>query len=102
MNPLNIKEISIAMEKIASVNELRENLINKGSNLSKRYNWRVNATRLGKYMQNSTEDRESLVSIIVPMYNEEKRIGKCIESLIHQSYPSNKYEIVIVSDGCTE
>ena len=53
-------------------------------------------------MKNSTEDKESLVSIIVPMYNEEKRIGKCIESLINQSYPSNKYEIVIVSDGCTD
>lgn len=48
VNPLNIKEISIAMEKIASVNELRENLINKGSNLSKRYNWRVNASEVRK------------------------------------------------------
>lgn len=48
VNPLNIKEISIAMEKIASVNELRESLINKGSNLSKRYNWRVNASEVRK------------------------------------------------------
>jgi len=38
------------------------------------------------------------VSVIVPMYNEENYIEYCLESLINQSYPSERMEILIV-DG---
>ena len=38
-----------------------------------------------------------LVSIIVPVYNCEKYIGRCIESLINQTY--NKIEIILIDDG---
>lgn len=38
------------------------------------------------------------VSVIVPIRNEEKYIGKCLESLLSQSYPAELYE-VIVADG---
>ena len=38
-----------------------------------------------------------LVSIIVPMYNSEKYIERCVKSLISQSYKN--IEIVIVDDG---
>ena len=62
VNPLNIKEISIATEKIASVNELRESLINKGSNLSKRYNWRINASEVKK-IQNEVVKIAKLLGI---------------------------------------
>ncbi len=37
------------------------------------------------------------VSILVPAYNEEKTILKCIESLLSLDYP--EYEIIIVNDG---
>ena len=37
------------------------------------------------------------VSIIVPVYNVEKYISKCIESIINQSYED--FEIIIVDDG---
>ena len=40
---------------------------------------------------------EPLISIIVPVYNVEKYLGKCIESLIDQTYPN--IEIVLVDDG---
>lgn len=53
-------------------------------------------------MKISDENSSLFVSIVVPMYNEEKTVGKCIESLLNQSYPSNKYEIIVVSDGCTD
>ena len=39
------------------------------------------------------------VSIIVPVYNGEKIIGECIESLLNQTYPKDKYEIIIVDNN---
>ena len=40
-----------------------------------------------------------LLSIIVPMYNSEKWLPKCVESLIHQDIPAKEYEIILVDDG---
>lgn len=36
-------------------------------------------------------------SIIVPVYNVEKYLKKCLESIINQTY--NEYEVIIVNDG---
>lgn len=44
--------------------------------------------------------RVMLVSIIVPVYNVEKFIGCCIESLINQTYKD--IEIILVDDGSTD
>ena len=43
---------------------------------------------------------ESLISIIVPVYNVELYINKCIESIINQTY--NNIEIILVDDGSTD
>lgn len=37
-------------------------------------------------------------SIIVPVYNGERSISKCIESLVSQDYPTDKYEIIVVDN----
>jgi len=41
------------------------------------------------------------VSAIIPCRNEEKHIGKCLDSLISQDYPKERLEI-IVADGMSE
>lgn len=41
-----------------------------------------------------------LISIIVPIYNVEKYISKCIDSLIDQTYVNT--EIILVDDGSTD
>ena len=45
-------------------------------------------------------DVNPLVSIIVPVYNTEQYLEKCIESIRDQSYPN--LEIILVDDGSTD
>lgn len=40
---------------------------------------------------------QALISVIVPIYNVEKYLPRCIDSLIHQSYAN--LEIILVDDG---
>ncbi|KPA11126.1 glycosyltransferase [Candidatus Magnetomorum sp. HK-1] len=42
------------------------------------------------------------VSVIIPMYNARKYIAQTIESLITQTYPNEKYEIIIVDNGSND
>ncbi len=42
------------------------------------------------------------VSIIIAARNEEKNIGKCIKSLVSQTYPQNKFEVIITDDHSTD
>lgn len=42
------------------------------------------------------------LSIILPVYNVEKYIEKCIRSLNNQDIPQNEYEIIAVNDGSTD
>lgn len=39
------------------------------------------------------------LSVIIPVYNGEKTIGECIESLLNQDYPKDKYEIIVVDNN---
>ena len=42
------------------------------------------------------------ISVIVPVYNREKLIRECIESLLSLSYPRDKIEIIVVDNGSSD
>ena len=42
------------------------------------------------------------VSIIVPAYNEEKYIKRCLTSAIKQTLDHSQYEIIVVNDCSTD
>lgn len=42
------------------------------------------------------------ISIVVPARNEEKVIGKCLDSMLELDYPKDKLEIVVAIDGSAD
>lgn len=43
--------------------------------------------------------QEIKLSIIVPVYNVEKYLGQCLDSLLNQDIDKNEYEIICINDG---
>ena len=39
------------------------------------------------------------LSIIIPVYNVEPYIAKCLDSCLQQDLPADEYEIIVVNDG---
>lgn len=42
------------------------------------------------------------ISVVIPTYNRPVLLLKCLEALTRQSYPVNRFEIIVVSDGPDE
>jgi GT2 family glycosyltransferase len=42
------------------------------------------------------------LSVVIPVYQGEHEIGPCLESVLEQSYPRERYEIVVVDNGSTD
>lgn len=39
------------------------------------------------------------ISVIIPVYNVEKYLGKCLDSLLEQTYNQDRIEIILINDG---
>ncbi len=42
---------------------------------------------------------DPFVSVIVPVYNDARRLGSCLAALEQQTYPSHRYEIIVIDNG---
>lgn len=42
------------------------------------------------------------ISIVIPVYNEEFFISNTLESISQINYPKGSYEVIVVTDGCTD
>ena len=50
-------------------------------------------------MKNRNNIKVPLISVIVPVFNQEKWIGRCLRSLLNQKMDRSDYEIIVVDDG---
>ena len=43
-----------------------------------------------------------MISVIIPVFNGEKFIGRCLRSLLNQTLSREKYEIIVINDASTD
>jgi glycosyltransferase involved in cell wall biosynthesis len=43
-----------------------------------------------------------LISVVIPAYNEEKYLPRCLASLNRQTYPRSQFEVVVVDNASTD
>ena len=48
----------------------------------------------------NTDNRQPLFSIVIPVYNSEKYLRRCLDSIQDQTYTD--YEVILVDDGCKD
>lgn len=58
------------------------------------------AGRTSKISRSKEGLKEPLISVIVPIYNVEKYLKKCLDSIVSQTY--NNLQIILVNDGSTD
>ena len=44
----------------------------------------------------------SHISVIIPVFNQEKYIGRCLRSILNQSIKRNLFEVIVINDGSTD
>jgi len=45
---------------------------------------------------------QKLISVIIPAYNQQKFIERCIRSILNQTIARDKYDIIIIDDGSVD
>ncbi|HEV2034857.1 MAG TPA: WecB/TagA/CpsF family glycosyltransferase [Candidatus Dormibacteraeota bacterium] len=60
------------------------------------------ASRTYRAHSSSQEPPRSRLAVIVPAHNEERLIGRCVQSLGAQSYPAHLYRVIVVADNCSD
>lgn len=49
-----------------------------------------------------TKNPQPFFSIIIPVYNEEKLLKKCLRSVFKQNFPKEKFEVIVVDNNSTD
>lgn len=51
-------------------------------------------------METVRDNKKGLITVIIPVYNCEKYIGRCLESVLKNTY--RNLQVICVNDGCTD
>ena len=43
-----------------------------------------------------------LITVCIPTYNRDYFLGRCLRSILSQTFPKNLYEIIVVDDGSND
>jgi biofilm PGA synthesis N-glycosyltransferase PgaC len=63
---------------------------------------RANRTLMFLPYYKSASISSDKVTVVIPARNEASNIGRCLDSLLQQSLPSNQFEIIVVDDGSAD
>jgi len=47
-------------------------------------------------------EKKPLITVIVPIHNHEKYIGRCLRSILSQNFDKEKFQVIVVNDGSTD
>jgi succinoglycan biosynthesis protein ExoA len=53
-------------------------------------------------MDRHETDPLPFVSVVIPVYNEERYIEACLRSVLEQDYPRDRYEVIVADGGSTD
>lgn len=53
-------------------------------------------------MSAQTDGALPTISVVVPVYNGEHTVAACIESLLEQDYPADRYDVIVVENGSSD
>ena len=53
----------------------------------------------GKMFKNPKPKRFPSITFLVPAYNEEKNIGRCLKAILDLNYPKKRLKIIVIDDG---
>jgi exopolysaccharide biosynthesis WecB/TagA/CpsF family protein len=50
----------------------------------------------------ATRPAHRRLAVLVPAHDEAELVGRCIRSLLDQTYPTELYDVVVIADNCTD
>jgi glycosyltransferase involved in cell wall biosynthesis len=60
------------------------------------------ASRIEPRHEDSIMSNPPMVSVVIPSYNRKDDLRETLQSLARQTYPSDRFEIIVVDDGSTD
>ena len=65
------------------------------------WGWRRDVRR-ARERPPATPEATPFVSVLVAARNEARTLGRCLEALLRQDYPSDRYEVIVIDDRSTD
>ena len=67
--------------------------------------WRASLNRVSsnsRILGNEAQHARIPLLFLVPAHNEMKVIGRCVQSLMGQNYPTERFTVIVVADNCDD